>query len=853
VLQAYDDPAIATLIGPLGREAALGSRRMRDVEAWIQRAEEAGLSPEEIAPAKHRLQQLGQSNKALQWEAEERRRKEQLAAEEQRKKAELARTKERSAAADQLRQAEEGGCVEELKAAIMRGFRAGLDVKMLIRARHRLMEIEGRPKLNPEPPQRPKLRKEDLAKEMLQAMRKKDLVALRTVLDMASSSGVQLPGLQAARSKLVEWEKANPPKAPQSEPAPAAKAAPKSEAKHMPRPRQAKERTSGVVGPDGQMPLRVVLPDGRRGWLEVDPAETGAMLLRQVLPLKDRAGRLLTNLRFFLGIDVGVHGKVQCGRELEMDRPLRVQAFQAGTLLCIRNDLPDRAPERVRLTCNEAAMAKAAQVSDMMQHAHQLQVMKARGINAIPVPQLGAGPRGPFSDPSSALWRSALKAVIEPFPPFAVVDRLLGGGRRGAAVVVGWNATGDPVVHGRCQDAMQAVGAVHLVLAGAEGTRPGSLKEGESFVEVDPDGHFGSEEVGALLQHAEQASGVAQPFLLALVSRGYLSRRLALALRRHLPESVSYFPCPPYDLATACCEEVPLFEARIFGEARRLHHLGVELRSESLQALDRLRSGWRELGADAPKPVPPGSSPRWRAAFRAVCEPFPSFAEVAGLLERAQRPGSGGAVVLGWGAACDAVVRQRCGRSVQAAGGAHLVLTGAGRPMPGLGPRGASESLLGLDTDTIFGAKECDSLVEHLRAMPGVGLPSVLLVVSRGYLSRRLSRCLRAHLPVGWACLPCPPNDAELACQEEVPLFEAQIMEEARRLLHLGEQFDASALEAFDTLRPGWQGDALGDAEGPPAMPFRPLPRVAVPSARAGIGDSVAVTEDEEELPSLAG
>ena len=216
---------------------------------------------------------------------------------------------------------------------------------------------------------------------------------------------------------------------------------------------------------------------------------------------------------------------------------------------------------------------------------------RARESLALRQAQQAPAPRLPDLE----LWREALRAVTEPFPPFSVVEELLGDSRKGEAVVLGWNAGADPSVRRRCQDSLDALSACHLVLTGAPSSSSAPQRR-ESLFAAEPDGHFGSEEIEALLAHIERVASVSRPFTLAVVSCGYVSRRLACCLRRHLPEDVSLLPCPPHDELRTLREEAPIFGPQILNEARRLHLLGAEIRPTSAGALDRLRPSWREPG-----------------------------------------------------------------------------------------------------------------------------------------------------------------------------------------------------------------------------------------------------------------
>jgi len=623
----------------------------------------------------------------------------------------------------------------------------------------------------------------------LQALKVRDPAALRSVLDTATKGGLRLPGLQAARAKLAEWEKARPHATeavdlvlPTPPPAARPETAPMS---------SAEDTTDGEI----KLRIRALLPTGLSKRIEVGPAENGAAILPFLLPIRGHDGEHLKNLRFFRAEDCGA-GQIVCHRELELDRPLYTQGFRDSTLLYVTN-VRARGADRTQ-DLFEDAMANMSGTSAALRPFRQKPPTAPCGVfgGAFSASSPSAAPCDALapdqaSDACSSLWQNAFKAVLEPFPPFSMVERLLGGGRKGDAVVIGWNAAQDAAVRGRCKDAAAATGAVHVVLTGAVEPLQ-SCDDYESFHAADADGHFGSEETEALLAHLKQSCGIMPPFLLCLVSRGYVSRRLAISMRQYLPESVPYFPSPPSDARAACLMEVPLFEARIFEEARRLHLLGAEFKPPCAQALDKLRVGWRERGACAEKPLQAGASTAWHTVFCCVCEPFPPFGEVSRLLEC-----GGAAVAVGWNAAHDSTVLERCPKSVRALGkSAHLVLTGAasaGAPrnpelgplVPGL-PPGTKGSFFPLDVGATLGAVECAALLHHIEEAAELSPPFLLLVVSRGYLSRRLTCSFRQHLPPGVSYFPCPPADRDAACREEAPLFEARILEEARRLLELG-------------------------------------------------------------------
>lgn len=463
-------------------------------------------------------------------------------------------------------------------------------------------------------------------------------------------------------------------------------------------------------------------------------------------------------------------------REVDAAQPLAAQGLTAQTLLCVRDDLPVNDGEHERYT---RAMRKVSQASAMLRV--QGGAALARATTTPRQSELEAK----FD---SVRWRSVFKAVLEPFPPFNVVERLLGGGCAGTRVVVGWNAANDSIVRERCAASQQACGARQLVLTGRR--MSGSVTEEASFLELDPDGHFGSEEASALIAHMTSV-GIEAPFLLVLVSRGYLSRRLGQCMRVHLPQGVSYFPCPPSDLRAVCKEELPSFSARVFEEVRRLVELGVELKTDSVQALDKLSPEWRSKGSGGSEVGPHG---KWRDAFHVLCEPFPSFLELSAVLENMQTLGHT-AYVIGWNAAHDRGVRERLPNILVVAGDVHQVLTSTHRRKTV--ELQDNQSFLHVDTDEA--CDMCGALVNHL-ARIGASPPCVLFIVSRAFLSRRLAFSLRRLLPSGYHCFMCPPADADAACREEIPLFEAQVFDETRRLLNLDGFLDLHHVDLLNAL-----------------------------------------------------
>jgi len=402
-----------------------------------------------------------------------------------------------------------------------------------------------------------------------------------------------LPSVRIARAKLAEWEKARPPKL--EAPVAQVNVVPQPEPSPTPKRLALPESSSGLVGDDGRLHLRVVLPDGRRGWLDLDPMESGVSALSHLLPLHDRDGQVMRELRLYFGEDTG-EGNVRCQCELEMDRALSLQGLRAGILLCVRNDSPlddqvgmDYAQERCR--------AKLAQVMEAGRALHRASRRRA----VLQQTQLGFGKQEftvlGASDATSNVWHKLLRAVTEPFPPFEAVERLLSGESVAKnVVIVGWGGIRDEAIRDRCAESSQAIAACHVVLTGEEDARFRSQQSssGESCFAAETDGHFGSLEAEALVNHIDEKTAGSRPLTLALVSRGYLSRRLALHIRRHLPEGMELLPCPPNDHAgiAGLQEEAGLFREEICNEARRLHLLGEELAPEALAALDALRPGW---------------------------------------------------------------------------------------------------------------------------------------------------------------------------------------------------------------------------------------------------------------------
>lgn len=574
-VEIWADPGLSALAGPLGREVAIASSRMRDVEDWIAKAELAGFVPGDIEPARRRLVQLSRASRGAHWQEAEAQAAAKVAAAAAERESQRTKAAERRAAADRLQRAETAGEAEELKSAIIDGLHAGLDVRLLVAARRRLLAIEGRAAASAEPApapvvDRPLVRKDDLAKEVLRAMKEKDPSALRAALDAAAEAGMQLPGLQVARARLLAMEaERRPGDVAPPKPKPAVHAAPTNQSADGAVPVR---QGTGVS-------LRALLPNGRELKVEADPASNGASVLTQILPIEDASGKAMTDLRFFIGVDRG-GGRIKVRQELELDRPLGAQGVGQESVLCVRNDLPE-------------------EISPLA--ANGMRIPQARERAAPPGAGAGRAARTPQAR-TATLWRCAFKAVVEPFPTFSEVEQLLGEKR--PAVVVGWNAAQDSAVRARCLQSMQAVGAFHLVVTGSSEAIPVDGDAAESFLPLDADAEFGSEETERLLEHIRSSAGVSPPFLLAVVSRGYLSRRLAFCSRLFLPEDVAFFPAPPFDPQVACKEERKLFEDRILDEARRLHLLGAELKPESAQALDKLAPQWRKMGGSSPRQQP---------------------------------------------------------------------------------------------------------------------------------------------------------------------------------------------------------------------------------------------------------
>lgn len=327
--------SLAALVGPLGREAALSSARMREVEEWIWKAEAEGLAPEEIIPARQRLKMLAQENRSIHWKREEEKdekRKAQalelLKAEELLRKvvAEVATSKK------EICENGEAGPTDEqvaakLKDTIVQAYNAGADAKLLISARHKLKLLEPEP-VTSEPKQR------SFAKEMIQAMKEKNVDALQCIIDDALKQGVQLQGLEAARRKLAEWG-----------------AKPLDAAKRTP-------TTSSTVQ------LRIVLPDGRRGWLPVDRLWTGSVVLSSLPIQEDRS-----SLHFCLAQETTLRGAVEfLEQSLSLERTLAEQ--------------PEFLEKGAALACRRLSEA--------------------------------------------ALWEDVMKGLAEPFPSFVQVQKLLG-------------------------------------------------------------------------------------------------------------------------------------------------------------------------------------------------------------------------------------------------------------------------------------------------------------------------------------------------------------------------------------------------------------------------------------------
>ncbi|CAJ1334340.1 unnamed protein product [Effrenium voratum] len=346
-----------------------------------------------------------------------------------------------------------------------------VDVKQLISARQKLLRASG---VTPPPAIARGAETRSLAKDMLQAMKARDVEKLRATLDAAAAADLQLQGLEAIRRKLATWK------------------------------------------PDKREPqtrLRIILPDGRRGWLPVEPEWLGSAVLSCVQEGDE----------YRLGREASTRGAVTVlEQRLQLDRPLCEQPefLEEGATLCI---------------CQRSA---------------------------------------PEPPAASAEWEEVVKGISEPMPSFTKVQRLLGYGQ---AVVLAW---GD--VEDRCGQVIEAVGACRLILAGQQ---EASWRPRLPFtaMALDVDALVTGEVVSSILAQIE--AWVQRPFLLVLVSRAYLSRRLAHSFRQHLPQDIALLPCPP-DLKTACAE-VPEFGNRFLEEARRLQAEGLHLTQSCLDALER--------------------------------------------------------------------------------------------------------------------------------------------------------------------------------------------------------------------------------------------------------------------------
>eukprot|EP00435_Cladocopium_sp_Y103_P023277 s493_g5.t1 len=315
-----EEESISALSGPLGREAALSSQRMREVEEWIWKAEAAGLGNEEILPARQRLRDLAGTNRSIHWKREEEREAKQKAESVQMSEAQEKLESVMIEVEGFLKRRDAGalpgGQVElqtKLKDAITEAYHAKVNVQLLISARHKVLklgEVDAQrppktvtttPRLGPDTGST----KRSLAKEMLQAMKEKDASALRRVLEDALQQGVQLQGLEVARKKLAEWDTAA---STVSRPAP----------RHL-------------------QPLRIILPDGRRGWLKVDLQWPGRSIM-SCLPEE-----VVKSTHFTLAHETGHRGQVIVEEQLlDLDRPLSEQPefFTEGAALACRTSLP---------------------------------------------------------------------------------------------------------------------------------------------------------------------------------------------------------------------------------------------------------------------------------------------------------------------------------------------------------------------------------------------------------------------------------------------------------------------------------------------------------------------------------
>ncbi|CAE7897286.1 unnamed protein product [Symbiodinium sp. KB8] len=515
---AVDDASMLAIAGPLGREAVLSSTRMRDVEDWISRAEASGLDVEQILPARQHLRSLAKQNPTIHWEKRESQATAELVdgtkageaearlqAAEQQVNLLLSDKSSLSAAGNKAMQ----DAAEQLKEAIGEGYSAGVDLKQLITSRRLLNQLQ--PKVKQVEPET----KQALAKAMLQAMKEKDAVKLGRVLDAAAEAEVKLPGLEAARKKLAEWRTSSP--------------------------EDSEERS----GRTAEVRLRIILPDGRRGWLPVDPEDHGSKVLSS-LPQEVTASG---DMHFFLGLEASPKGAVTLREEVvfSFDRKVGDQPefLAQGAALCV-------CPGRHRSSFESGEDRR--------------------------------------SDPTSPLWQSVMRAVSEPFPTFAKVEKLLEDTSGWPAVVLAWGGLEDLSVAERSPEAVQAVGACRVIFTGKVETAVlPSLSVPTTSVIID-DARASSTDIARILGEIE-AGGVQRPLLLVVVCRAFLSRRLLQSLRQHLPQDVMLFPCPPATLMRACMEEVPVFESQILEEASRLRSEGVVRLTERCQAaLARLQA-----------------------------------------------------------------------------------------------------------------------------------------------------------------------------------------------------------------------------------------------------------------------
>jgi len=512
-----DDASMLAIAGPLGREAVLSSTRMRDVEDWISQAEASGLDAAQILPARQHLRALAKQNPTIHWEKRESQAtadvdgtkageaEARLQAAEQQVNLLLSAKSESAAGNNAMQDA-----TEQLKEAIAEGYSAGVDLKQLITSRRVLSQLQPKPKqVEPDRPDT----KRALAKAMLQAMKDKDAVELRRVLDAAVEAEVKLPGLEAARRKLAEWRTASP---------------------------EDSDERSGRTAER----LRIILPDGRRGWLPVDPEDHGSKVLCSLPQELTASGEM----HFFLGLEASPKGAVTLREEVvfSLDRKLGDQPkfLAQGAALCV---------------C-PGQRSSFESVEDRP------------------------------SDPTSPLWQSVMRAVSEPFPTFAKVEKLLEDTSGWPAVVLAWGGLEDVGVAERSPEAVQAVGACRAIFTGKVTTAVlPSLSVPTTSVIVD-DARASSTDIARILGEIE-VGGVQRPLLLVVVCRAFLSRRLLQSFRQHLPQDVMLFPCPPATLMRACMEEVPVFESEILEEASRLRSEGVVRLTERCQAaLARLQA-----------------------------------------------------------------------------------------------------------------------------------------------------------------------------------------------------------------------------------------------------------------------